>query len=130
MSLVIVDTHAVHWWSSESSKLSDTARATIEGADQLAVAAISWYELALMAKRERIVLSIPIRSWLEGLAKQVQTIGATPAIAEAAVRLPASFPRDPADRLIFATAIERGAKLVTKDRAIHDHGHPRSIAIW
>ena len=37
---------------------------------------------------------------------------------------------DPADRLIYATAIERGLNLVTKDRAIRDHDGPRPIAIW
>jgi len=56
------------------------------------VAAISWFELAWLASHERIVLTIPIRSWLEQLAAQVRTIGITPAIAERAVALPASFP--------------------------------------
>jgi PIN domain nuclease of toxin-antitoxin system len=50
----------------------------------------------------------------------------TPAIAGAAVSLPSSFPRDPADRLIYATAIEHGLDLVTKDQEIR--GTPESIA--
>jgi PIN domain nuclease of toxin-antitoxin system len=54
----------------------------------------------------------------------------TPAIADTAVALPSSFPGDPADRLIYATAIEHGLKLVTKDQAIHDHDQPRSLAVW
>lgn len=94
------------------------------------VAAISWYELAWLARHNRIALNVPIRSWLEGLAVQLQTIGVTPAIAETAVALPPSFPGDPADRLIYATAIEHGLRLVTKDRAIRDHDHPRSVVVW
>jgi PIN domain nuclease of toxin-antitoxin system len=94
------------------------------------VAAISWFELAWLAKYERIVLSIPIRSWLEGLAASVRTIGVTPAIADTAVSLPSSFPDDPADRLIFATAVEHGWQVVTKDRRIREHPHPRAVTVW
>ena len=99
-------------------------------ADELAVAAISWFELAWLARHERIVVSIPIRSWLQGIAAQVRTVGITPAIADMAVSLPASFPGDPADRLIYATAIEHGWRLVTKDARLRSHSYPRPVALW
>jgi PIN domain nuclease of toxin-antitoxin system len=35
-----------------------------------------------------------------------------------------------ADRLIYATAIEHGLPLVTKDRAIRDHAHSGSATVW
>lgn len=54
----------------------------------------------------------------------------TPAIAATAVGLPARFPRDPADRIIYATAIENGWQLITKDRRMRSHRHPRSLAVW
>lgn len=94
------------------------------------MAAVSWYELAWMAKNERILVNIPIRSWLAGLATQLRTIPISPAIADTAVALPSSFPGDPADRLIYATAVEHDLRLVSKDRAIRDHAHPRTVAIW
>lgn len=130
MSAVLLDTHVVHWWSAEPQRVSARASEALDEAEEIAVAAISWFELAWLAKHERIVVDIPIRSWLSGLAAQVRTLGVTPAIADTAVALPTSFPGDPADRLIFATAIEHGLRLVTKDQAIHDHAHPRSVAIW
>jgi len=130
VSTVLLDTHVVHWWSAEPQRVSEPAREAIDEADELAVAAISWYELAWLARHERIALNVPIRSWLEGLATQLRTIGVTPAIADTAVALPASFPGDPADRLIYATAVEHGLGLVTKDREIHDHDHPRLVAVW
>ncbi|HEY6732095.1 MAG TPA: PIN domain-containing protein, partial [Solirubrobacterales bacterium] len=102
----------------------------LEAADELLVAAVSWYELAWLAERQRIVIDVPIRSWLENLSAQVRTVGITPAIADSAVALPSSFPRDPTDRLIYATAIERGVKLVTKDRAIAEHDRARSLVVW
>lgn len=130
MSAVLLDTHVVHWWSAEPKRVSAPARKALEEADELVVAAISWYELAWLARHERIALNVPIRSWLQGLAAQLRTIGMTPAIADTAVALPSSFPGDPADRLIYATAIEHGLGLVSKDRAIRDHDRPRSVAIW
>lgn len=130
MSTVLLDTHVVHWWSAEPQRVSSVASDVLDQAGELAVAAISWFELAWLAKHERIVVNIPPRSWLLELAAQVRTIGVTPAIADTAVSLPSSFPGDPADRLIFATAIEHGLRLVTKDQAIREHEHPRSVAVW
>jgi PIN domain nuclease of toxin-antitoxin system len=127
---VLLDTHVVHWWSSEPQRVSKRARTALDAADELVVAAISWFELAWMARNERIVLSIPVRAWLDGLAGQVRTLGVTPAIADTAVALPSSFPRDPADRLIYATAVEHDLPLVTKDRAIRESGVPGIRTVW
>ena len=120
----------MHWWSAEPERVSLAAAKALGEADELAVAAISWFELAWLAQRERITLTIPIRSWLDRLAALVRTVPITPAIAATAVSLPASFPVDPADRLIYATAIEHGWQLVTKDRKLRAHRHPRPLALW
>jgi PIN domain nuclease of toxin-antitoxin system len=130
VTTLILDSHVVHWWSAEPDRLSRAAAQALDGADELAVASISWFELAWLAKHERILVSVPIRSWLEGLAEQVRTIVTSPAIAATAVSLPTSFPGDPADRLIYATTIEHGWQLVTKDGRLRRHRHPRSITIW
>lgn len=130
MTTVLLDSHVLHWWSAEADRLSDTAAHALEAADELAVASISWFELAWLADHERIVLTIPVRSWLEQLATQVRTVGITPAVASTAVALPSSFPGDPADRIIYATAVEHGWPLVTKDRRLRRHRHPRPVTIW
>lgn len=130
MTSVLVDTHVVHWWSAEPERLSRAATEALNTADELMVAAISWFELAWLARHERINVEVPVRSWLDGLARGVRTIAITPAIADTAVRLPASFPGDPADRLIYATAVEHGLRLVTKDRRLRSHRHPKPITVW
>lgn len=130
MSTVLLDTHVVHWWSAEPQRISRTAAKTLSQADELAIAAISWLELAWLAKHERIVLTIPVRSWLQRLAGELRTVSITPAVADVAVSLPASFPGDPADRLIYATALEHGWQLVTKDRRLREHRHVRTVAVW
>jgi PIN domain nuclease of toxin-antitoxin system len=130
VNTVLLDSHVVHWWSAEPDRISVAAGKAIGDADELAVADISWFELAWLAHHERIVVTIPIASWLGQLATQVRTIPVTPAIASAAVGLPSSFPGDPADRLIYATAIENGWQLVTKDQSLREHRHPRPVAVW
>jgi PIN domain nuclease of toxin-antitoxin system len=130
VSAILLDTHVVHWWSAEPDRVSTAAREALEAADELAVAAISWYELAWLAERERITVRVPVSTWLQGLAAQLRTIPINPAIAHTAVSLPSSFPGDPADRLIYATAIENDLRLVSKDSAIRDHPHPQPVAVW
>jgi PIN domain nuclease of toxin-antitoxin system len=130
VTTVLLDTHVIHWWSAEPDRISRAATKALNEADELAVAAISWFELAWLANRERIIVTVPIRSWLEQLAREVRTVGITPAIADTAVSLPSSFPGDPADRLIYATAIEHGWRLITKDGKLRAHRHPRSLALW
>ncbi len=110
--------------------LSRSAAEAIEAADELAVASVSWYELAWLAHHKRIDVSLPLLSWLEDLSVQIRTITSTPAIAATAVALPASFPGDPVDRVIYATAIEQGWQLVTRDERLRRHRYPRRITVW
>jgi PIN domain nuclease of toxin-antitoxin system len=130
LSTVLLDTHVLHWWSAEPHRISQAAVDALEGAAELAVAATTWFELAWLAGKGRIVLSVPLRAWLDQLSAQVRTLGLTPAVAATAVSLPASFPGDPADRLIYATAIEHGCRLVTKDRKLREHPHPSALTVW
>lgn len=130
MTTLLMDTHVVQWWSAEPDRLSPPAVAALEAADQLAVAAITWYELAWQAGHGRIAVSQPIPTWLDALARAVRTVALTPAIAAAAAALPRSFPGDPADRLIYATALESGWQLVTKDGRMREHQHTHPVAIW
>lgn len=130
MTGVVLDTHVLHWWSAEPERLSARAAQVISAADELAIAAISWYELAWLAQHDRITLTVPMPSWLGQLADNVRTLGITPAIAAAAAGLPSTFPGDPADRLIFATAVESGWTLITKDRRMRSHPFPRQVTAW
>lgn len=130
MTAILLDTHVVHWWSAEPGRLSSTAAEAIDTADELAISAITWYELAWLARHERIEVSTPVRAWLGEIARDVRTVGITPAIADTAVALSSAFPGDPADRLIYATAVENGWRLVTKDRNLRRYRHPREVTVW
>jgi PIN domain nuclease of toxin-antitoxin system len=130
VTTLVLDTHVVQWWTAEPERVSRAATRAIEAADELAVASITWFELAWLAKRGRITLGVSIRSWLDVLAAQIRTVNINPAIATTAADLPETFSGDPADRLIYATAVELGCELVTKDHRLRNHRHPRRVTVW
>jgi PIN domain nuclease of toxin-antitoxin system len=130
VTTVLLDTHALLWWSSEPDRISQRAADEISSSDDLAVSDISWYELARLAERERILVRIPIISWLNELARLVRTVPITPSIASTAAALPSVFPGDPADRLIYSTALENGCPLVTKDKRLRDFRPAQRVTVW
>ena len=130
MTTLLLDTHVLLWLDTAPEQLSRPASDAIERADELAVAPVTWFELAWLAQNRRIEPPSPVRVWLESLFRRVNTTPITPGIATTAVSLPESFPRDPADRLIYATAIENSWQLVTRDERLRDYRHSRQVTIW
>jgi len=130
MTTVLLDTNVVVWWSLESDRLSRSASQALAQADELAIAAITWWELAWLVRHDRIRPAIPLNAWLYGLEVELRTARITPAVAATAVALPESFPRDPADRLIYATAVEYGWNLISKDEQIRAHSSSGPTVIW
>lgn len=130
MKTVLLDTHVVHWLASDPERISPVALTVIERADELAVAAPTWFELAWLRTTGRLDGSIPLRAWLDQLSRGLRTIPIGPGIAARAAELPDSFPRDPADRLIFATAVEHGLPLITRDRRMHAYAGEGVRVVW
>jgi PIN domain nuclease of toxin-antitoxin system len=123
--VILLDTHVLYWMANDSKRLSQRARETISEARQeegrhsgLAVATITVWELAWLAQNGRITVFVSVESFVRELTARVILRPVTPEIAALSVRLPARFPKDPADRLIAATAMVEGMTLVTADARI------------
>lgn len=118
--MTVLDTHAWIWWVSEPARLGRGARRALDGAKRIGVPAICCLEVSTLAARGRISLDRPPLEWiLDALAlPRVELLALTPAVAVKAAGLPETFPGDPADRLIAATALLEAATLVTKDDRI------------
>ncbi len=122
---VLLDTHTLIWWLNDQTRLSPAQRevlGTITPASPVLVSDISLWEIATLCSLGRIRLGIPLREWLNKAVAPplVRRQGISPAIAAELAELPDSFHRDPADRILVATARVLGAALITQDRRIID----------
>ena len=132
MPAPILDTHAWVWWLQGDPRLDSR---TVEALDALpaddrpAVCDISLWEVAMLVSLGRLSFDEPLESWLETAAdpRAVHLLPVTPAIAAGVARLPDTFHRDPADRLIVASCRALGRALVTRDRAISS---ARLVRLW
>ncbi|MFH0728110.1 MAG: type II toxin-antitoxin system VapC family toxin [Pseudomonadota bacterium] len=129
--MILLDTH-VWWWSiSEPEKLSKLVAEKIirTKADQRAISAISIWEFAMMVFRKKIELKITPEEWLSHAVGNtgIKIIEIGPKIALDACSLPGEFHKDPADRIIVATARVNNITLVTKDDKILDYKHVNSV---
>jgi PIN domain nuclease of toxin-antitoxin system len=84
----------------------------------------------LLTSRQRLYLGTTTERWFAALfdAPNVQLAELSPARLIAASFLPGKPPRDPADRIIVATARDLGATLVTRDRALLDYGEQGHVS--
>ena len=129
--MIVLDTHAWVWWAGETGDLSPAAVQAISETDRVGVCTISCWEVAMLVQRGRLELTTDVAAW-------VSVALAMPRVAE--LRLDArtatraggldrdGFPGDPADRIIYATALDLGVRLVTRDAKIADYDPVR--AVW
>jgi PIN domain nuclease of toxin-antitoxin system len=115
--MILLDTHIwVNWIVKGDAGLTPTIIESMHREERLAVSSISCFEVSLLAKRGKIELSMPVNDWLiEALGNSgVNALPVTCDVAHRAVMLP-DIHRDPADRIIIATALVYDIKLASMD---------------
>ena len=123
--MILLDTHVVIWLAFEPDKLSKRAKEVIRAARRqggLAIAAITLLELAWLAEKGRVETTLSVESFVRRCASKMTVLPITPEIAARAVSFPESYPKDPQDRLIGATALAEGIELVSHDGLIRKSG--------
>jgi PIN domain nuclease of toxin-antitoxin system len=121
--MILLDTHALIWLALEPANLSKSAREAIHESARtggLGISAITLWEAAWLVANRRVDFTGTSEAFLEEISSRSAVFPITPQIALLASRLPATYPRDPGDRLIGATAVSEGIALVTKDRTIRN----------
>ena len=124
---LVLDTHVFFWWLSDSKRLSRgqlRALGKVSADHPAYVSDISLWEIATLVQLGRIRLKMPLREWLDSALEPplVELHAISPGVAAEVAALPASFHRDPGDRIIVATARVLGACLLTLDESIIGSG--------
>lgn len=132
----LLDTHVWVWLMEDTGNLSAKLIAILNQAakrKQVFIAAISLWEVSMLAEKKRLNFKGEILNWLNKalLHPGVVCYPLTASVAAESCRLPGVFHADPADRLIVATARVENVVLVTKDEHILDYaksGHVQVMA--
>jgi PIN domain nuclease of toxin-antitoxin system len=118
--VIVLDTHALIWWLSNTSSLTPKARRAIAKESRqngIVVSAISVFEISTLCRRSRLQLSVPVETWLADARRlpELRFEPVTADIAQFAGSFGDDMHGDPADRIIAATTIVLNAPLVTAD---------------
>jgi PIN domain nuclease of toxin-antitoxin system len=120
--VILVDTHVVVWLAFDRTQISLRAKAAIDearkSANGLAISDITLLELATLVRKGRVRLDISLESFLQEVESRFVVLPMSGRASARAMALPAQYPKDPADRIIGATALVEGLALLTADREI------------
>lgn len=117
--MLVLDTHIWHWWVNQiPGKLSQEIIKLIEETDEVAISAISCFEMAWLVRHGRIKMAMPFEDWFNEVetSTNIQILPVTAQISIKAVNLPEHH-KDPQDRIIIATALQYDADLLSFDAA-------------
>jgi PIN domain nuclease of toxin-antitoxin system len=130
---LLLDTHAAIWIV-EDQRITSDAKDAIEAAyrtdSAIFVSAITAWEIGMLVARNRLGLSTRPERWFQRLlaVEGVRLADLSPDILIASSFLPGEPPRDPADRIILATARDLGATLITRDRLMLKYGEDGQVS--
>ncbi len=124
---ILLDTHMAVWLASSNPRLKPATLALIESAfhlGKLCLSTIAAWEIGLLVAQEKLDLGQPPLVWFNGFVEKfkIEVIELTPEIAIASSFVPGTFHRDPADRLLVATALAHSASIITADKKIVTYG--------
>lgn len=131
--MIVLDTHVLIWWvTGNTTQLSATAAAAIEAelaGGEIVVSSISAWEIAMLVSAGRLALSMDVASWLAVVAdiEAVRFVAVDNEIGVKSTELPGDFHKDPADRIIVATARKLAAPLLSADAKIRAYPHVRTL---
>lgn len=130
--MIVIDTHTLLWWVSGDKQLSKAAAQAIKQAlakSEVIISSITIWEISMLIEKNRLSLSMDIESWTKEVSeiKGVRFVPVDNEIGIKSTKLPGEFHKDPADRIIVATARKLAVPLATVDEKIIQYPHVQTI---
>lgn len=127
---VLLDTHVLVWAESLDNRLGLEARSLLLNPENtLLVSPISTLELSRLISLGRLILHKSLTDWLAAAKGHLDFHDAPFAHSTAidSYQLPGTFHKDPADRMLVATAREFNFVLMTADDQILQYPYVRTF---
>ncbi len=130
--MIVLDTHVWVWFVSNPELLSKAAKKAIDASiaqKAIIISSISAWEVAFLVAKKRLKLTLDVTDWIakSEMLPFIQFIPVDNLVGVKSVNLPQPVHKDPADRIIIATAITIATPVVTKDEKILDYPHVETI---
>ncbi len=130
--MIVADTHVIVWDALKPEMLSPKAKKVIREANKLdgiIFCEISLWEIAMLMQKGRLSVDVNYQEFIKLISDSNNYIfkGITPPIAELSARLFSNTNKDPADRIISATAVVENAGLVTADKILRRSNQVHTI---
>jgi PIN domain nuclease of toxin-antitoxin system len=129
--VILIDTHILLWWQENDDSLRQEYRDILDQNNDefIAISTATLMEIICLYDRGRIILPESVEQWLLKITsnKRLLVIPISSRIAVEAFRLPGDFHKDPADRIIVASARILNCSVMTQDNKILKYTHVKII---
>ena len=129
----LLDTHAWLWLAAGDERISLETASRLERAlaeERVFLSQISFWELAMKEAKGKLMFNRPLDIWLKENSSGIGLLDIPVEVAIDATRLPGEFHKDPAGRIIVATARHHGLTLVTGDGLILAYGEKGHVQVY
>jgi len=131
---LLLDTCVVIWIANDqpiASEADDTIQEALHAGELVFISPITAWEIGLLVSRDRMILKMSPQLWFDRMltAPGIALANMSPGVLIASSYLPGIPPRDPADRIIAATAREYGYRLMTRDRKLLAYGEEGHLQV-
>ena len=132
--MILFDTHVLYWWLGDPIRLSPSAREWTEqsgpDAELILISTVTLWELEYKRQAGKLTFKTSLREAWPSLKIMPGVEWVAPTAEDWLLAAEIDWRhRDPADRLIAASALNRGVPVLTKDHKFHDSDSPVK-AVW
>jgi PIN domain nuclease of toxin-antitoxin system len=127
---ILLDTHVLIWAVEKPEELGKNSKSLIEdGENEIFISPISTLEIAQLISSGRIEINQTLNSCIKKTLRNLkaETVTFTHETAETAYRMQEPFHKDPADRILVATAVLENLTLMTADERILNYKHASTV---